>query len=378
MLKHILFTLGTRPEAIKLSPLIQVCKQEPSFKVTVLSTGQHDSMLYQGLAPFHVEVDRNLKLMRPNQNLNSFISEALNVLGKEYETIHPDVVFVQGDTSTVLAAAMAAFYLKIPVAHVEAGLRTHDYKNPFPEEANRRLTDHLSSFHFCPTSLSKSNLKRENIPSDHIFISGNTIVDALEWLKNKDHCSLPQKLTSLSRDTPVILVTLHRRENHGIYLKNICRELLDFIETNPNIYLYFPVHLNPMVRETVFSMLQHPRIILDEPADYYDLLGAIQRSTLIVTDSGGIQEEAPSFNKYVVVLRKKTERPESIERGISTLFDPEDKGLAQFLNKCLKSNIHEGTFISPYGDGKASQRIKDYLLWEWGLKKLKPVEFKSE
>lgn len=376
MKKHLVFTIGTRPEAIKSAPVINLCRKESSFKVTVISTGQHHSMFYQAMKPFEVKIDHDLQLMQPQQTLSSFTAQAISRLSIEFMRLKPDIVFVQGDTSTVLAAALAAFYLHIPVAHIEAGLRTYNYDNPFPEEANRRLTDQISTFHFCPTRQSKHNLIKENISSRSIFLSGNTIVDAMHHIKQGNHLSLPEKILPIPPDAQVILVTLHRRENHGPLLKKICRELLAFIENHPDVYIYFPVHLNPGVQSVVYSLLKHSRIILDNPIDYFQLLAVIKRCSLILTDSGGIQEEAPSFNTFVLVLRKVTERPESIEMGISALFNPASEG----LSTCIKQHLHNNTkdkkgWNNPYGDGRAAERIRDYLLWYWKLQESKPSAF---
>jgi len=375
MTKHVVFTIGTRPEGIKTAPLIRSFSTEPSWKVTVLSTGQHMEMLYQVLQPFDIKTDNDLRLMEPSQTPNLFMARALSVLEKEYHRLQPDLILVQGDTSTVLAASLAAYHLHIPIAHIEAGLRTHDLTNPFPEEANRCLTDKLSSYHFCPTLESIENLKKENISSQHIFLCGNTIVDALKWLKKEEVLTLPSRLRTLSSHQQFILLTLHRRENQGPILESICYELMEFIEANPDQFIYFPVHLNPRVQTVVHSILKHPRIILDRPIDYFQLLGVMERCSFIITDSGGIQEEAPSFNKFVLVLRKKTERPETIKEGIGTLFSPEKVGLADYLTECLKRVQPEKVYPNPFGDGKASQRIKAYLLWNWGFRQEKPQPF---
>lgn len=350
--------LGTRPEAIKLAPVIQTFQSCPAFATQVILTGQHREMVDQVMQLFELTADRDLAIMQPKQSLTSITCGSLQGLEALFQELQPRLVLVQGDTTTAFAAALAAFYQKIPVGHVEAGLRTDDLYNPYPEEANRRLISQLTRLNFAPTELAVQHLQRSGVVGE-IHHTGNTVIDALLKVAAKHPaCQVPGLDWSQYR---VLLATVHRRENWGDPLQDIAQGFLQVLEKCPDTALLLPLHRNPTVREPLQALLgQHPRVFLTEPLDYAELVGAIQRCYLLLTDSGGLQEEAPSLGKPVLVLRETTERPEAVTAGTAKLVgtDPE-----QILTQAADLLNSEAAYqamamaVNPFGDGQASDRI---------------------
>lgn len=355
--KTICIILGTRPEAIKLAPVIQVFQRSPLFDTQVILTGQHREMVEQVMQLFDLKADRDLEIMLPKQSLSDITCRSLRGLETLFQQIQPSLVLVQGDTTTAFAATLAAFYQKIPVGHVEAGLRTDDLFNPYPEEANRRVISQLSQLHFAPTQLAAENLQRSGVLGE-IHQTGNTVIDALlSVAKRQPECHV----NGLDWDKyRVLLATVHRRENWGEPLQGIAQAFLQILE-NPNTALLLPLHRNPTVREPLQALLGgHPRIFLTDPLDYAELVGAIGRSHLLLTDSGGLQEEAPSLGKPVLVLRKTTERPEAVAAGTAKLVGTDPKEIVAAATELLSNrDAYEkmATAINPFGDGCAAQRI---------------------
>ncbi len=359
----IVSVIGTRPEAIKMAPVIRALEAHGSSLTSlVVCTAQHREMLDQVLALFHITPTHDLDLMLPDQSLDQITVLALQGIQKLLRTIKPDLLLVQGDTTTTFAAALAAFYSRVPVAHVEAGLRTFEKFNPYPEELNRRLTSTLSDYHFAPTPLARTNLLGEGVPAERIFVTGNTVVDALMTMAAGSagvHLNGVDGI-DFNRER-VIVVTAHRRENWGEPLRNICAAMADLVRKYDDVAVVYPVHLNPNVRRTVQASLRGlPRVHLIEPLDYVSFLGLMQRAHLILTDSGGVQEEAPSLGKPVLVLRTTTDRPEALESGmamiIGTRADDIVASAARLLDDAeLRERMSGGP--NPYGDGNASARI---------------------
>ena len=355
---NICITLGTRPEAIKLAPVIQIFRQAPDFTTHVVLTGQHREMVAQVMDLFGLGAEEDLNIMQHGQTLTDITSRSLAGLEKIFHRLQPRLVLVQGDTSTAFAAALAAFYQQIPVGHVEAGLRTNDLFNPYPEEANRRLISQLAQLHFAPTDLAVSNLEKSQV-TGAIHLTGNTVIDALLTVAAKHpSCAIPGLDWQKYR---VFLVTVHRRENWGAPLQDILTGLSLILEKFPDTAVLLPLHRNPTVREPIQRALgEHPRVFLTEPLDYAELVGAIQRSYLLLTDSGGLQEEAPSLGKPVLVLRETTERPEAIAAGTAKLVGTKPEVMVKEAGELLgNTQAYEkmATAINPFGDGLASQRI---------------------
>jgi UDP-N-acetylglucosamine 2-epimerase (non-hydrolysing) len=358
--------LGTRPEAIKLAPVIQVFQSSPDFELQVILTGQHREMVEQVMKLFKLKADWNLEIMQPQQSLNDITCRSLQGLEALFREQQLDLVIVQGDTTTAFAAALAAFYQKIPVGHVEAGLRTDDLFNPYPEEANRRLISQITQLHFAPTSLAVENLQAAGVLGE-IHLTGNTVIDALlNVAASHPACDIPGLNWGEYR---TILATVHRRENWGEPLQAIAQSFLQILDKFPDTALLLPLHRNPTVREPLQQLLgNHPRIFLTEPLDYGQLVGAIERSHLLLTDSGGLQEEAPSLGKPVLVLRDTTERPEAVTAGTAKLVGTETESIVAAASELL-SNPEAYTAmanaINPFGDGHAAERIlaivKNYL-----------------
>jgi UDP-N-acetylglucosamine 2-epimerase (non-hydrolysing) len=369
---RIMTIIGTRPEAIKMAPVILELQRAPDrFEHRLLSTAQHRDLLDSVLRAFRIKPDLDLNLMQPNQSLANLTSRAISALGQVFATETPDIVLVQGDTTTVMCAALSAFYQRIPVGHVEAGLRTFNRRQPFPEEVNRRIVSATANLHFAPTERAQANLLREGLPSDSVFVTGNTIVDALQRMPLDG----PFQAESLRRiplsGRRVVLVTAHRRENHGAPLREVCRALRVLAETRDDVEIVYPVHPNPNVQTIVRTELANrTRIHLIDPLDYADLLRLMSRSYLVLTDSGGIQEEAPSFHKPVLVLRETTERPEVVEVGAGRLVGTNaDRIVAQASH--LLDDPREYSRMSnasnPFGDGNAARRIVEILARFRGL-----------
>lgn len=373
---------GTRPEAIKMAPLVKAFQAQPDkFKTVVAVTGQHRQMLDQVLRLFEIVPDYDLDIMRPGQDLYDVTARILTGMRPVLAESRPDLVLVHGDTSTSTAAALSAFYARVPVGHVEAGLRTGDIYSPWPEEMNRRITGRIATFHFSPTEVSRNNLLAENVDSANIAVTGNTVIDALGMVVDKINTT-PGLAESLTADIAamgydlnrlngsgrrMVLITGHRRENFGEGFKNICRAIRDLASRYPDVDFVYPMHLNPNVRRPIaemFSENEFPNVFFIEPLDYLPFVYMMERSYLIVTDSGGIQEEAPSLGKPVLVMRDVTERPEALDAGTIRLVGTDRSKIvaeaARFLDDA--EYYHANSLIAnPYGDGKASERILAFL-----------------
>ncbi|WP_036484804.1 non-hydrolyzing UDP-N-acetylglucosamine 2-epimerase [Myxosarcina sp. GI1] len=358
--------LGTRPEAIKLAPVIQQLNAASKIKTHLILTGQHKEMVDRVMQLFELRADRNLEIMLPKQTLTDITCNSLQGLETVFKEIEPHLVFVQGDTTTAFAAALAAFYRQIPVAHVEAGLRTNNLFDPYPEEANRRLISQLAQLHFAPTELAVKNLKAAGVTGE-IHHTGNTVIDTLLAVAKKQPvCEIDGLNWQKYR---VLLATVHRRENWGKPLKNILQGFKAVLDHFPDTALLLPLHRNPTVREPITAALaSHPRVFLTEPLDYTQLVGAIAQCHLLLTDSGGLQEEAPSLGKPVLVLRETTERPEAVDAGTAKLVGTNPEQILEVTSKLLTSEAayqEMATAINPFGDGRASERIvrisSDYL-----------------
>ncbi|WP_090543472.1 non-hydrolyzing UDP-N-acetylglucosamine 2-epimerase [Nitrosomonas sp. Nm132] len=361
MTKKILCVVGTRPEAIKMAPVIQALKNEPWVNLRVLATAQHRHLLDQVLNFFSIEPDIDLNIMRPNQALTTLTARLLLDLDDVLLAEKPDAVLVQGDTTTVMAVALACFYHRIPVGHVEAGLRTWNISNPFPEEANRVITGKLAHWHFVPTEGSHQNLLREGVADENIFITGNTVIDAL-LVVAAQNIELPAQVDPNKR---LVLITAHRRENFGEPLRNICHAIQALAQNNPEVEFLFPVHPNPNVTNIVNSLLANkPNIHLSAPLDYVHFVAALKRSFLILTDSGGVQEEAPALGKPILVLRNETERPEAVEQGVAKLVGSHYGQIVEETQRLLDDTTAYQAMVkgtSPYGDGHAAERIVNVL-----------------
>ncbi len=359
MTKEILCIVGTRPEVIKMAPVIQALRAVPEFSVSVLSSGQHRELLLPLIDWFALTVDADLQVMSPNQSLAELTARLMRGLDSRFNESRPDLVLAQGDTTTVMCAALSCFYQNIPFGHVEAGLRTFDAHNPFPEEFNRVAVGRLAQLHFCPTSRSHDNILAEHIDAAAAHLTGNTVVDALHYTTAKLK-SQPDR--QFDHD---ILLTAHRRENFGAPLVNICEAVLDLCRKLPHLKILFPMHPNPNVRREVVRLLKgQPQITLSEPLDYPDLVAAMQQARLILTDSGGIQEEAPALGKPVLVLRSVTERPEAIEMGVAKIVGTERSMIVDEVSRLLDDSEHYARMargVSPYGDGHAAERIRDHI-----------------
>lgn len=367
---NILIVLGTRPEAIKLAPVIDHLKKHDKFIVSVCNTAQHKELLYPLFHIFNIQVDYDLAVMKSNQDLFDITTRTLLRLRSVLESNHPNLIIVQGDTTTAFASSLAAFYCKIPAAHVEAGLRTHNRLSPYPEEMNRSLIAQLASLHFAPTEKAKLNLLAESIPESNIFVTGNTVVDSLQQIASSlSHDAAWNELAMYNglmadlqqNNCRLILVTSHRRENFGEPLSNICDAIKRLIELFDDVVVVYPVHPNPNVRELVYKKLTGiPRVYLINPVTYPTLVFLLKSSYIILTDSGGIQEEAPTFGVPVLVLRDTTERTEGVEAGIATLVGTNPVRIVEAA-KCLLTDkdayAKMSQAVNPYGDGHAAERI---------------------
>lgn len=362
--------VGTRPEAIKLAPVVLGLEARADIDVELCLTAQHREMVDQVVADFSLRPAHDLDLMRPGQSLGAFAARALEGLDGYLDESRPDLVLIQGDTTTVFAAALAAFYHRIPVGHVEAGLRTWNLDSPWPEEANRVLTSRLTRLHFAPTERSRQNLLDEGIPDDHIHVTGNTVIDALLLAARKveEHpppvpAELEELIGGRDRHRKMVLITGHRRESFGAGFEAICRAIADLAERFPDVAFVYPVHPNPNVREPVNRILDrklHPNVILWEPVPYLPFVALMQRSTLILTDSGGIQEEAPSLGKPVLVMRETTERPEAIEVGTAKLVGTDRAMIVETVAGLLEDRSKFDAMAqqhNPYGDGRSAERV---------------------
>ena len=379
-MKTILLVFGTRPEAIKMAPLVKKLQEMPEeFQTIVCVTGQHREMLDQVLRLFDITPEYDLNIMKPNQDLYDITSRILLGMRDVLREVQPDIVLVHGDTTTSMAAALAAFYQQIPVGHVEAGLRTGNIYSPWPEEMNRLMTGRISTVHFSPTPLAKQNLLQEHVDEAKIVVTGNTVIDALqmvvERLKNDEQLagevkdkvlSMGYDVDRLCEDRRLVLITGHRRENFGEGFLNICHAIKNLSEKYPNVDFVYPMHLNPNVRKPVLEILGEgaDNVYLIEPLDYLPFVYMMQHSTLILTDSGGVQEEAPGLGKPVLVMRDTTERPEAVEAGTVLLVGTNREKIEQGVSMLLDdADIYRrmSEAVNPYGDGRACERIMEYL-----------------
>ncbi len=377
-----MIVMGTRPEVVKLAPLALELRRYPKqFCVTLVGTGQHRDLVPQHLRPFRLRLDADLGVMKARQALAEITARTVRRMDTLLADDPPDVMVVEGDTTAVLAAGLAAFYRKIPVAHVEAGLRSRDIYNPFPEEINRRLVGGLAEIHCAPTAGARENLLSENVPADRIFVTGNTAVDAL-LIAAKRRPKRPAVPAAALRGRRMILLTAHRRENWDRGIREICLAVRDLLQQFSDIAVVYPVHPNPVVRDQVVRLLDgQDRAHLIEPAGYVEFVDLMKRCYLILTDSGGIQEEAPSLGKPVLVMREKTERTEGIEAGCSRLVGADSKRIVAETSLVLRDpDVYKEMVSSdnPYGDGKAASRIRRALAYYFGLTRRRPRDFGAQ
>jgi UDP-N-acetylglucosamine 2-epimerase (non-hydrolysing) len=359
---NVCITLGTRPEAIKLAPVIKQCQRSSRLKTHVILTGQHREMVAQVMNLFHLEADQNLEIMQAEQTLSDITCRSLKGLEKRFQELQPRLVLVQGDTTTAFAATLAAFYQQIPTGHVEAGLRSYHLYNPYPEEANRRLIAQLAQLNFAPTPAAVQNLENSGVIGE-IHLTGNTVIDALLTMAERHPpCDIPGLDWTSYR---VLLVTVHRRENWGEPLSDIIKGLQLILDQFPDTAVLLPLHRNPTVRNPIKTALgEHPRVFLTEPLDYSQLVGAMQRCYLLLTDSGGLQEEAPSLGKPVLVLRHNTERTEAVTAGTAKLVGTNPQNIFKGASELLKNQeVYQGMAmaINPFGDGQAANRIVEII-----------------
>ncbi|WP_143527963.1 non-hydrolyzing UDP-N-acetylglucosamine 2-epimerase [Rubrobacter xylanophilus] len=378
---RVLAVVGTRPEAIKVAPVIRELREDGDFDVVLCSTGQHREMLEQALSAFELEPDVELGVMRDRQSLTGLTNRALEALDGEISRLNPDIVLVQGDTTSAMAGALAAYYSRVPVAHLEAGLRTADLYSPFPEEGNRRLIGTLAALHFAPTPHAARRLQLENVPERDILVTGNTVIDALLSVKERipPVPPFPPEAERRRWRRRKVLVTMHRRESRGEVLERVCRAILELVRRNPEVEVIFPVHRSPFVRETVYRLLgDNVRIKLLEPLDYEELVAKLDACEFVLTDSGGLQEEAPALGKPVLVLRETTERPEAVEAGTSLLVGTAPERVlaaAETLLRDGETYRRMARARNPYGDGRASRRVAAALRFHFGLSGEAPAPF---
>lgn len=367
----VLVVSGTRPEAIKLAPVVHALESSKSFETVVVATGQHRSMLDQVNHLFGIEPRYDLDVLKDRPDLAGITAAIVQGLGPILQTEKPDLLMVQGDTTTVFAAALAAFYARIPVAHVEAGLRTGDRYNPFPEEINRRLTTSLTSLHLAPTETSRANLLAEGIEADSIHVTGNTVIDALLDVIARRLPATDPLLAGIQGSASTVLITSHRRENWGEPMEHIGRAIARLSRAFPETTFVLPAHLNPTVRDSLLPPLAGlANVIVTEPVDYVDMAFLLDASTLVITDSGGVQEEAPSLGKPVLVLRETTERPEAVEAGTVRLVGTDEDAIVAEATKLLTDPAAYASMahaVNPYGDGLAAQRIVGAVEYFFGL-----------
>ena len=371
----VMSVFGTRPEAIKMAPLVKELEANDKIESIVAVTAQHREMLDQVLEIFNITPDYDLNIMKSGQTLAEITTRAVTGLDEVIKEAKPDIILVHGDTSTTFAGALAAFYNQVKIGHVEAGLRTYDKYSPFPEEMNRKLTGAMTDLHFSPTISNKNNLLKENIDEKDIYITGNTVIDALKTTVRDDYSFADQTLADLDFESKkVILMTAHRREN-------ICKAARVVVESHEDVELVYPMHMNPKVRETATSILGGmDRVHLIEPLDVEELHNAMKRAYMVMTDSGGLQEEAPSLGKPVIVLRNETERPEAVEAGTVLMGGVDKDNIINLANMLLTDDEAYNKIAhtaNPYGDGLASKRIVDAIVWYFGESAEKPTEFNS-
>ena len=375
----VMTVFGTRPEAIKMAPLVQKLKQDERFEEVTVVTAQHREMLDQVLNIFKIQPDYDFNIMKKNQSLEGITAKVLVDMTKVLKEVKPDIVLVHGDTTTTFAASLASFYLQCPLGHVEAGLRTWNKYSPFPEEMNRQMTDDLTDLYFAPTKVSKQNLIKENHHSENIFITGNTAIDALAETVQDDYHH--EVLDLIKPGNKIILVTMHRRENQGEPMRRVFKVMKQVVDSHDNVEIIYPVHLSPSVQKVAHEILGNDsRIHLIAPLDVVDFHNLAKLSYFIMTDSGGVQEEAPALNKPVLVLRDTTERPEGVEAGtlklVGTQVDQVKKAMLELLeNKAVYEQMAQAR--NPYGDGHASERIMDDIAYYFSQHKVaRPADFK--
>ena len=378
---RVMTIFGTRPEAIKMAPLVLELQSRQGIQPICCVTAQHREMLDAVLEIFRLKPDYDLNIMEPRQTLSTITTKCLLGMEGVLEEAKPDLVLVHGDTSTTFAGALAAFYRQIPVGHVEAGLRTWDKYSPFPEEMNRKLVGDIADLHFCPTPANRENLAREGI-TDGVFVTGNTVIDALKTTVRTDYSFSTQALNGLDyTGKRIILVTCHRRENYGQPMANIMTALRRIADAFPDVELVYPVHLSPVVREAAGKYLSgHPRIHLIDPLSADEMHNLMARAYLVMTDSGGLQEEAPALGRPVLVLRRETERPEAVQAGTVKLAGTEEEEIFSLASELLSDEraYHAMAHaVNPYGDGQACRRIADAIEWKFGLRAEKPDEFQA-
>lgn len=378
----VMSVFGTRPEAIKMAPLVWELKNQPEFASICCLSGQHRELLDSVMQVFGLQADYDLDIMQQSQTLSSITSRTLLGMDEVIEQAQPDLILVHGDTSTSFAGALSAFYHKIPVGHVEAGLRTYDKYSPYPEEMNRTLTGDIATLHFAPTNANAENLRREGVQGD-IFITGNTVIDAMQTTVQNDYRFREEKLRNLDfAQRRVITVTCHRRENYGAPMRSIMEALLELSEAYEDIDIVYPVHLSPTVRQIAYGILAGtPRVHLIDPIDVVEMHNLMARSYMVMTDSGGLQEEAPALGKPVLVLRRETERPEAVAAGTVKLAGVEKENILRLAKELLDDPAEYARMaraVNPYGDGCACRRIADAIAWHFGLRETKPNDFLSE
>lgn len=362
----VLAVCGTRPDTVKMAPVVIELKRHPEEVELVLAvTGQHREMLEQVLKAFELSPDFNLNIMAQRQTLAQITTRALEGLDDVIRQVKPGLVVAQGDTTTTFVASLAAFYNRVPFAHVEAGLRTDNKYDPFPEEMNRRLTGVLGDLHFAPTELARENLLRDGVPEDRVFVTGNTVIDALLSIASRDHEFEDERIRAAASTGRMIILTAHRRENWGQPMRDICQAVKKIISRNRDVTVVFPMHKNPVVRDVVLPELQSvERVILIEPPDYIPFVHLMKAAHLILTDSGGVQEEAPSLGKPVLVLRRTTERPEGVEAGSAKLVGTDSAAIVRETERLLSDDGEYKRMAevkSPYGDGHAAERIWEII-----------------
>lgn len=367
----VLLVFGTRPEVIKMAPVVKALQADPAFTVEVCVTSQHRDMQDQMLQLFDLKADYDLNVMRENQDLFYLTSQVLTCMKGVLEEAKPDISLVQGDTTTVFAASLAAFYLKIPVGHVEAGLRSHDVYSPFPEEMNRKLAGQIATYHFAPTKQSAENLLQEGFSAQQVFVTGNTVIDALLWMRERIDLQavqqvLPEKVFSLTESKqPYVLITGHRRESFGEGFKNICKAIAELARRHTDWQFVYPVHLNPNVQSIVFEQLsEFSNVHLIDPVGYQSFVYLMDRSRIVLTDSGGVQEEAPSLGKPVLVMREVTERAEGVAAGTAKLVGTNVETIVKEVDKLITlPDAYEAMAkaVNPYGDGTSAQQIVSIL-----------------
>ncbi|MGB9680186.1 MAG: non-hydrolyzing UDP-N-acetylglucosamine 2-epimerase [Thermoanaerobacteraceae bacterium] len=375
----VISVFGTRPEAIKMAPLVKALDNEKSIDSKVCVTAQHRDMLDQVLRLFNINPDYDLNIMKEKQTLSDITTSVLSGLQGVFSQERPDIILVHGDTTTTFVAALAAFYNKIKVGHVEAGLRSFDKWFPYPEEINRKLTGVLTDLHFSPTTTAKTNLIKEGVKEENIFVTGNTVIDAMAYTIKKDYIFKEEKLKSVDYNRRIIVVTAHRRENWGEPLRNICNAIKKIAQNYPDVYIIYPVHKNPLVKDLVYEVLgEIENVLLLDPLDTDDMHNLLSKSYMVLTDSGGLQEEVPSLGKPVLVLRDVTERPEAVLAGTVKIIGTNETNIykeGSLLLNNQKEYLKMSNAVNPYGDGRASIRIVEAIKYIFGISNEKPKDY---